>query len=215
MKVVSPSSFLRISPIFDRFCNRVIVASNLPARTFSASSCSVHTPSRPLSSAIHCLPFFKGSQIPPVGFSGTFSQRRTFRTTRIVSEIQTNKMKNETSDQMPAKQDIPNTKHDGNQSKRWSSEWWREKAIVWTVFAITGSASAFTVRPLIQTVLQLEGTLMDGPNSFRLAYFAIMMPSYSVLLLLVGTLFGRHLFFRNFVLKMWSRVIPPLKKFIK
>ena len=94
-----------------------------------------------------------------------------------------------------------------------------------TIFAITGSSAAFFVRPAIKAMLTStsaglmfaerigihepqEASLMNGPWSFRLLYFSLMMPMYSLLLFTYGTLLGRGLFFRHFLVKMWSRMLP-------
>eukprot|EP01116_Phalansterium_solitarium_P005014 TRINITY_DN16276_c0_g1_i1.p1 TRINITY_DN16276_c0_g1~~TRINITY_DN16276_c0_g1_i1.p1 ORF type:complete len:185 (-),score=0.56 TRINITY_DN16276_c0_g1_i1:161-715(-) len=91
---------------------------------------------------------------------------------------------------------------------KYSRAWWKEQLLICVVFAITGSSTMFLVRPLLRDGLQLEGSLKEGPWSFRLAYLAIMTPVYSCMLVAVGTLFGRHAYFRRFAVKMWSRFLP-------
>jgi len=93
---------------------------------------------------------------------------------------------------------------------RWSSAWYREMALICTVFAITGSSTMVLVRPAVSKGLGLEGSLKDGPWSFRICSLVVMTPIYATLLLVVGTVFGRHAYFRHFSVKMWSRFgIPP------
>uniref|UniRef100_A0A7S1QEF9 DUF6787 domain-containing protein n=1 Tax=Neobodo designis TaxID=312471 RepID=A0A7S1QEF9_NEODS len=95
----------------------------------------------------------------------------------------------------------------------------RELAIVCTVFAITGSSAAYLVRPTLRFLIlstPLGGALgldensgfIAGPWPFRVMYFLVMWPMYSMMLLTIGTLAGRGAFFRPFIVKMWSRVLP-------
>lgn len=59
-------------------------------------------------------------------------------------------------------------------------------------------------------VLGLKGSLKDGPWSYRICSIVIMTPLYASLLVVVGTVFGRHFYFRHFAVKMFSRFgIPP------
>jgi hypothetical protein len=94
-----------------------------------------------------------------------------------------------------------------------------EKMIVCVIFAITGSSAAALVRPmlaacrgspLLQTYLGInqESGFIAGPMQYRVLYFSIMWPMYTVLLFTIGTIFGRRLFFSHFVAKMWGRVLP-------
>jgi len=93
---------------------------------------------------------------------------------------------------------------------RWSAAWYREMVLICTVFAITGSSTMVVVRPAVSNCLGLEGSFKDGPWSFRICSLVIMTPIYATLLLCVGTVFGRHAYFRHFSVKMWSRFgIPP------
>jgi hypothetical protein len=56
----------------------------------------------------------------------------------------------------------------------------------------------------------IEGSLKDGPWSYRICSLIIMTPLYASLLVAVGTLFGRHAYFRHFSVKIFSRFgIPP------
>lgn len=59
-------------------------------------------------------------------------------------------------------------------------------------------------------ILGLKGSLKEGPNTYRIGSIVIMTPLYSMLLVCVGTLFGRHAYFRHFAVKMFQRFgIPP------
>jgi len=91
---------------------------------------------------------------------------------------------------------------------RYSSRWWWEKLVVCVVFAVTGSTTAYFVRPFVEKVLHLQGSLWEGPWAYRVAYVVTITPIYSLLLVIVGTLFGRHAFFKRFAKRMWTRMIP-------
>jgi len=91
---------------------------------------------------------------------------------------------------------------------RWSLRWWGEYALIFTVFGITGSSALYFVRPLLGSVFGIEGTMREGPWSYRILSIAFMMPIYSLLLVSFGTLFGRHVYFKRIALRMWQRFIP-------
>lgn len=93
---------------------------------------------------------------------------------------------------------------------RGTLKWYGEMALICTVFAITGTSTMVIVRPAVSNVLGLEGSLKDGPWSYRICSLVIMTPLYSAMLVVVGTIFGRHTYFRHFAVKMFSRFgIPP------
>ena len=91
--------------------------------------------------------------------------------------------------------------------KKYSSGWWTEGLIICTVFAVTGSSSLMFVRPALRTV-GVEGDMWNGPWSYRIASLLIVTPIYSLILLTVGTLAGRHKQFAKQTLKIWGRVLP-------
>mmetsp|Transcript_18343 Transcript_18343/g.25872 ORF Transcript_18343/g.25872 Transcript_18343/m.25872 type:complete len:191 (+) Transcript_18343:283-855(+) len=93
---------------------------------------------------------------------------------------------------------------------RGTLKWYGEMALLCTVFAITGSSTMVLVRPAVSEGLGLKGSLKDGPWSYRICSIVIMTPMYATLLVMVGTCFGRHFYFRHFAVKMFSRFgIPP------
>jgi len=93
---------------------------------------------------------------------------------------------------------------------RWTLPWYGEMTLICTVFAIAGSSTMFMVRPAMNKVLGLKGSMKEGPWTYRLSSFFIMTPIYPFVLVTVGTIFGRHLYFRHFAVKMISRFgIPP------
>mmetsp|Transcript_25829 Transcript_25829/g.59460 ORF Transcript_25829/g.59460 Transcript_25829/m.59460 type:complete len:216 (-) Transcript_25829:432-1079(-) len=92
---------------------------------------------------------------------------------------------------------------------RKSVRWYAEMALVSTVFGVTGSTTMFLVRPAITDFLHLHGSMKDGPWSYRLTSLVIMTPLYPLLLVTVGTIAGRHAYFRYFAVKMFSRFGIP------
>lgn len=89
-------------------------------------------------------------------------------------------------------------------------EWYLEMALVCSIFAITGTSTMVVVRPAVTNVLGLKGSFKEGPWSYRLCSLVIMTPVYATMLVCVGTIFGRHAYFRHFAVKMFSRFgIPP------
>lgn len=98
----------------------------------------------------------------------------------------------------------------GETPAKWTAEWAKEWGHRCVVFAFTGSSTMVLVRPAITKGLGLEGTMKDGPWSYRIASFVLISPVYAALLLCYGTAFGRHWYFRRMSVKIWSRFgIPP------
>lgn len=77
-------------------------------------------------------------------------------------------------------------------------------AIIFIVFGITGSTSAYITRP----VLALLGITKDTMEPWLYWPFSLLLilPVYKVLLIIIGTLFGQHAFFWNFVKNMLVRM---------
>jgi len=94
--------------------------------------------------------------------------------------------------------------------ERHTGAWYREVILICTVFAITGTSTMLFVRPAVRDVLGIEGSMKDGPWSYRICSLVIMSPVYATLLVFVGTLAGRHAYFRHLSVKIVSRFgIPP------
>lgn len=76
--------------------------------------------------------------------------------------------------------------------------------IIFIVFAVTGSTSAYITRP----ILALLGITKESLH--WLIYWPLslilILPVYKVLLIIIGTIFGQHTFFWNFVKKMLIRM---------
>jgi hypothetical protein len=54
--------------------------------------------------------------------------------------------------------------------------------------------------------------MREGPWSYRISSVLLVTPVYSVILLTIGTILGKHHFFANVVRRMWSRIIPALRR---
>lgn len=89
---------------------------------------------------------------------------------------------------------------------------WVHWTIVLVVFSITGSLSMLLGRLLLKNFLNLEGEFWAGPWSYRIAYLLLITPVYSVTLVLVGTLFGKHAYFKQKVLHMWGYLLPRRRR---
>jgi len=107
------------------------------------------------------------------------------------------------------------------QPSAWSQFWkwtlqqrpsWRESpveaAVVFTVFGITGSTSVAVVRPALKSTIGLEGSMIDGPWSYRVLSLVLVSPFYATFLVTFGTLAGRHLFFATMARKIFGRFLP-------
>jgi len=113
-----------------------------------------------------------------------------------------------------------NSKNGGSLLQRWmapkempergSLKWYAEMVLICGVFAVTGTSTMVIVRPAISDVLGLKGSFKDGPWSYRICSLIVMTPLYSMMLVIVGTVAGRHAYFRHFAVKMFRRFgIPP------
>ena len=81
-------------------------------------------------------------------------------------------------------------------------------AVVFVVFGITGALAVLFSRLMLNGLLGLDGSLWSGPWSYRLVYVLLVPPTYSVTLVAVGTLFGKHAYFKRRVLLLWGRLLP-------
>jgi hypothetical protein len=88
---------------------------------------------------------------------------------------------------------------------------WRESraeaAVAFTVLGATGTATMTFVRPGLKQI-GLEGSLMEGPNSYRVASVLIVSPMYALTLVTVGTLAGRHRYFGGMTTRILGRFLP-------
>ena len=88
--------------------------------------------------------------------------------------------------------------------QRWGLKSNFQVTIVLLVFAITGSTSAYIAKPIL-SYLGIQKTDMHILLYIAL-YVIIIFPIYKVILLVIGTLFGQHQFFKTFLIKMLSRM---------
>ena len=80
--------------------------------------------------------------------------------------------------------------------------------IVLLVFAVNGALVASLGHYLLNGVIGIDGSLWGGPWGYRAVYVALITPSYSLLLLVTGTVFGKGAYFRTRVRRTWGRVLP-------
>ena len=89
---------------------------------------------------------------------------------------------------------------------------WRESkleaAVLFAVFGLTGSTSVAVVRPILRNTIGLEGSLKDGPWSYRVGSLVLISPAYACILLAVGTAAGRHTYFAGMSRKILGRFVP-------
>jgi hypothetical protein len=152
----------------------------------------------------------------PISFSSFISKNNTTRGTILQRRFTSNLKEGGKTSNDKVKDVTANTSF----LQRWMSarempprntfKWYGEMVLICTVFAITGTSTMVLVRPAVSEVLGLKGTMKDGPWSYRICSLVIMTPLYSCMLVVVGTVFGRHAYFRHFAVKMFSRFgIPP------
>lgn len=102
-----------------------------------------------------------------------------------------------------------------NQFWKWTTQPrpnWKENyiegAVACVIFAITGTSSVTFVRPFITYITGIHGSLVDGPNSYRVMSILLLSPMYAVLLFSYGTVLGRHRFFAKMSFKILNRFVP-------
>ena len=93
--------------------------------------------------------------------------------------------------------------------ERWNIQSNFQLVIIFVVFAITGSLSAYLAKPVL-VILGVSREVF--PDYFIGGFFyyslriLIIFPIYQVLLVVIGSIFGQHKFFWNFEKKMLSRL---------
>ena len=83
-----------------------------------------------------------------------------------------------------------------------------EAAVAFVVFGITGSTSVALVRPTLKKTIGLEGSMREGPWSYRITSLVAVSPIYATLLVTIGTVAGRHRFFAYMATKIFGRFLP-------
>lgn len=84
--------------------------------------------------------------------------------------------------------------------RRWGLTSNFQLTIIILVFAITGTTASLVSKPVL-SFLGIEKGAMH-PVFYWTLYIILILPIYKVLLVCIGTLFGQHTFFWNFVKKM-------------
>ena len=89
---------------------------------------------------------------------------------------------------------------------------WRESpseaVVAIAVFGVTGTTSVALVRPALKQTFGLEGSMIDGPWSYRVTSLLVVSPIYASLLVTFGTLAGRHRYFASMATKIFGRFVP-------
>lgn len=86
--------------------------------------------------------------------------------------------------------------------EKWGIESNAQFWIIMLVFAITGSTIVFIRRPIFNLLGVTEATSMWIKVPL---YILVVLPSYQIMLLVVGTIFGQFKFFWEFEKKMFKR----------
>lgn len=93
--------------------------------------------------------------------------------------------------------------------QRWGIESNFSLIIIFIVFSITGSAAVKLARPILDAVGMSYDRLPDVWYWYVLYWvirILLIFPTYQVLLIIFGTVFGQHKFFWNFEKKMLKRI---------
>lgn len=90
--------------------------------------------------------------------------------------------------------------------RRWGLRNNLQLGIVFLVFAITGSSTAYFAKPILAFLSwereAFEEAFFFGGLAYLVLYFLVMLPIYQVLLVSIGSVFGQFRFFWNFEKKM-------------
>ena len=183
---------------------------------FSSSSSSSSPMSRPCTAAATTATTATLSKIVPRSYSNLWlghvslpARTLTFRTQRVFSSSSKKPSPSTSSSSWSLSSWWHNFLAPKPMPPRYTAAWYREMVLICTVFAITGSTTMVVVRPMVSQGLGLKGSIIDGPWSYRLASLIIMSPIYGILLVCVGTLAGRHAYFRHFSVKLFGRFGIP------
>jgi hypothetical protein len=85
-----------------------------------------------------------------------------------------------------------------------------EAAVIFVVFGVTGSTSVKLVRPALKSTIGMEGSMVEGPWSYRITSIIAVSPIYATLLVTFGTLAGRHRYFAAMSNKIFGRFLPEV-----
>ena len=90
-----------------------------------------------------------------------------------------------------------------NIKDRWGIESNFQFIIIFIVFGITGSMSLLISGPILDFI-NLE-QLITVNWVYWLVRIIIIFPIYQLLLILIGSLFGEYMFFKNFIKRMFKK----------
>ena len=86
--------------------------------------------------------------------------------------------------------------------KRWNIKSNFQVIIILIVFAITGSTTVYVK----QFIFNWIGITAQTPLLLKIPlYLIVILPTYNLLLLVYGFLFGQFRFFKNFIIKFFGR----------
>lgn len=88
--------------------------------------------------------------------------------------------------------------------KRWGLTSNFQLIVILCVFAITGTTSSIIAKPILSFLNITKDSV--GLFFYIILYILIIFPIYKIMLLTIGTLCGQHKFFKNFLIKMLSRM---------
>mmetsp|Transcript_33761 Transcript_33761/g.84730 ORF Transcript_33761/g.84730 Transcript_33761/m.84730 type:complete len:162 (-) Transcript_33761:256-741(-) len=97
-------------------------------------------------------------------------------------------------------------------AERWSAAWLKDKAILCTVYSISGTSTALLVRPTVERLFDLEVSLWEAPWYYKVASVLMISPTYGAIALVVGTLAGRHAYFLRLSQRIVMRPVLLLRK---
>eukprot|EP00461_Guttulinopsis_vulgaris_P004023 UN04024 len=80
------------------------------------------------------------------------------------------------------------------------------------MYAVTGSTALQMVRGVLSVAGINDVSLFRGEYHHRVIYFFLMTPCYSLLTLLYGRVFGRPVYSKMMVRRIWGRFIPSLRQ---
>ncbi len=92
---------------------------------------------------------------------------------------------------------------------RWGIDSTFQVIIILVVFSVTGSAAVY-VKKIIFDLLGIDA---ETSLWFKIPMYIItIVPSYQILLLIIGTILGQHKFFYNFQKKSIGRIFRRRKQ---
>jgi hypothetical protein len=92
---------------------------------------------------------------------------------------------------------------------------WSDRFVIYLVFSLTGTCAVLVVKPVLKFCC-VEGVwglkegdgFIKGPWQYRVLYFCIMYPTYTIFLLAIAACFQRYMWFSKLASKMWGRFLP-------